>query len=310
MAKNVQRVPLSVLIPTRNEEANLLNSLLPLKGWADQIVVVDSQSTDATCEVARRFGAEVVQFHYQGGWPKKRQWALDNIAWRNEWILLLDADEILTDALKEEVAHAIQSTTFCGYYIKLQPYFLGKRLKHGGFDFWKLSLFRRGMGRLEVRLEEPDHYVGDAEIHAHVTVAGPTGYLKNPIEHRNVSSLFRFIEKHNQYSTLEAARTHAERTGNWSVTDDELAPRLFGGNQAQRRRWLKKRLFHLPGYSVLRFLYSYVARLGFLDGTPGLIYCVFKAIQNFHTKAKLKELELAEKKGKASHGKSLYPSDL
>src|SRR5690606_35260020 len=102
-------VPVSVLIPVRNEAHNLPRCVDALKGWADEVVVVDSQSTDGTIEIAEQYGATVLQFHYQGGWPKKRQWALDTYPFRNDWILLLDADEILLDPIKEEMAAAIRS---------------------------------------------------------------------------------------------------------------------------------------------------------------------------------------------------------
>jgi glycosyltransferase involved in cell wall biosynthesis len=107
-----QRIPISVLIPTRNEARNLPRCLAPLVGWADEIVVVDSQSTDASSDLAESCGARVLQFRYAGGWPKKRQWALDTYSWQNEWVLLLDADEILTDALKDEIEEAIRDPRY------------------------------------------------------------------------------------------------------------------------------------------------------------------------------------------------------
>ena len=94
---------ISALIPVRNEAKNIGRCLEALKGWADEIIVIDSQSTDGTIEIAESYGARVVQFYYEGGWPKKRQWALDNLEFRNKWILLLDADEILPSRLKPEV---------------------------------------------------------------------------------------------------------------------------------------------------------------------------------------------------------------
>ena len=97
---------LSVLIPVRNEARNVGRCLEALRGWADEIVVVDSDSNDGTQEIARSHAANVVQFHYAGGWPKKRQWALDTYAWRNPWILLLDADEIMTAEVRRAISEA------------------------------------------------------------------------------------------------------------------------------------------------------------------------------------------------------------
>ena len=279
-------LPLSVLIPTRNEARNLPRCLEALRG-VGEIYVIDSQSTDETVEIARRHGAKVVQFYYQGGWPKKRQWAMDTLPLAYEWILLLDADEILTAELAEEIRRTIQSPDCNGYYISLRMHFLGRGLRHSGASFAKLSLFRRGKGRYECRLHDQDASMGDMEVHEHVVVRGITRRLENPLIHCNVESLARYIDKHNEYSNWEAAVwTRQEEVG------EELQPSLFG-IEAQRRRWVKRKFLRIPGSPGLFFLYKYVFRLGFLDGVPGLIYCLFQGIQFFHIKAKIYELESA-----------------
>ena len=279
-------VPVSVLIPTRNEEANLPRCLDAVAGWADEVLVVDSQSTDGTIEIAEDYGAEVIQFEYDGGWPKKRQWALDTYDFDNEWILLLDADEILLPPIKSEIAEAIQTDAYDGYWLRFQLHFLGRPLRHGGFDLWKLYLFRHGTGRYERRFEGQDESMSDIEIHEHVVVDGEVGRLQHPVRHENWNSLYRYIEKHNEYSEWEAMLYHEGDSG-------AVEPDLFG-NQAQRRRWLKDLLVRVPGFPLITFLYHYVLRLGFLDGKPGFIYCVLKGVQRFHAKAKWYELELRE----------------
>lgn len=276
-------VPVSVLIPARNEEANLPRCLKAVDGWADEVVVVDSQSTDGTVSIAKSFGADVIQFDYEGGWPKKRQWALDTYPFRNDWILLLDADEILLKPVKREISEAIASDRYNGYWLRFQLYFLGRQLKYGGFDLWKLFLFKRGKGRYERRFENQNAKMSDIEVHEHVVVDGPVGRLSNPVRHENWNSLYRYIEKHNEYSEWEARVYHEGRS-------DDVEPSLFG-NQAQRRRWLKQKLVRLPGFPLLTFFYRYVIRLGFLDGKPGFIYCALKGVQRFHAKAKLYELQ-------------------
>jgi glycosyltransferase involved in cell wall biosynthesis len=281
------RVPISVLIAVRNEVRNLGRCLAPLVGWADEIVVVDSGSIDGTIELAESAGAQVVQFHYTGGWPKKRQWALDTHAWRNDWILLLDADEILTEEIKSEIAAAIEDARYDGYWLSFQSVFLGRMMRYGDTMLWKLFLFRRGKGRYEKRLEQQDATMADIEIHEHVVVDGPTRRLAHPIRHENWNSLDRYIAKHNEYSNWEA---HVLVHG----TTGELRPTLFG-NQAQRRRWLKRKLIVLPGSPLWRFLYIYIFRLGFLDGRSGFIYAMFKLIQTFHVKAKIYELRRAQR---------------
>jgi glycosyltransferase involved in cell wall biosynthesis len=277
------KLPVTVIIPVRNEARNLPRCLEALRE-AGEIYVVDSQSTDSTTEIARNYGAQVVQFHYPGGWPKKRQWAMDNLALAHDWILLLDADEVLTPELTAEIRRAVQNPAINGYYIALQIYFLGRLLRHGDASFWKLSLFRRGKGKYECRLKDQDASMADMEVHEHLQVEAPTARLKNPLIHHNIESLSRYILKHDEYSNWEA-RVLLQPSGG----ESEIPASIFG-SQSQRRRWLKKNLFALPGSPILLFLYRYLLRLGFLDGVPGLIYCGFQAVQMFHTKAKMYEL--------------------
>jgi len=282
------KLPVSAIVAARNEEKNLPRCLEALRD-VGEVYVIDSQSTDATPEIARSFGAKVVQFHYQGGWPKKRQWAMDTLPLECDWVLLMDADEALTPELAEEIRQAIQTPGCDGYYISLRMYFLGRVLRHGDATFWKLSLFRRGKGRYECRLREQDSSMADMEVHEHVVVDGPTRRLNNPLIHHNVESLSRYIQKHNEYSNWEA-RVWVE-----SEPREQLPPSLFG-TQAQRRRWLKQKFLRLPGAPLWLFLFKYVFRLGFLDGIPGLIYCGFQAVQVFHVKAKIFELQQARGK--------------
>jgi len=280
---NPALLPISVIVPIRNEARNLPRCLESL-AVAGEVYVIDSQSTDSSAAIADSYGAKIVQFHYRGGWPKKRQWAMDTLPFAFDWILLLDADEVLTPELAEEIRIAIQNPGVNGFYIRLQLFFLGSILQHGDASFWKLSLFRRGRGRFECRLKDQDASMADIEIHEHVVVEGRTGKLRNSLVHRNIDSLSRYISKHNEYSNWEA-RVLARSAGD----PEEMEADLFG-NQAQRRRWLKGNLYRLPGSPVLLFLYRYIVRLGVLDGTPGLIYCTFQAVQMFHSKAKMYEL--------------------
>lgn len=284
------KLPVSVIIPVRNEAKNLPRCLQALNG-VGEVYVIDSQSTDETVEIARSHGAKVVQFRYQGGWPKKRQWAMDTLPFAYDWILLLDADEVLTPELTQEIHSAIQNPAVDGYAVLLRIWFLGRVLRHGDVGLWKLSLFRHGKGRYECRLKDQDASMADMEVHEHVVVVGATARLHNPVIHHNVESLSRYIQKHDEYSNWES-RVLLQRGD-----DKELPPSLFG-TQAQRRRWLKRELFAVPGSPVLLFLYRYILRLGFLDGVPGLIYCGFQAVQMFHTKAKIYELKSKQHESK------------
>jgi glycosyltransferase involved in cell wall biosynthesis len=285
----------SVIIAVRNEAKNLPRCLQALRD-VGEVYVVDSQSTDETVEVARSHGAQVVQFHYLGGWPKKRQWAMNTLPIAYDWILLLDADEVLTPELADEIRAAIQNPAIDGYSILLRTWFLGRVLRYGDVALWKLSLFRRGKGRYECRLKDQDASMADMEVHEHVVVEGATAKLHSPLIHHNVESLSRYIQKHDEYSNWESRvlLQHGD--------DKDLPPSLLG-TQAQRRRWLKRKLFAVPGSPVLLFLYRYVLRLGFLDGVPGLIYCGFQAVQMFHTKSKIYEMKICELKSKKTEVK-------
>jgi len=267
----------------RNEAHNLRVCLESLRG-VGEVYVIDSQSSDQTEEIARSLGANVVQFHYQGGWPKKRQWAMDTLPLAYDWIFLVDADETLTPELSDEIRQAIRDPNLDGYYIALRMFFLGRPLRHGDAGFYKLSLFRRGKGWFECRLKNQDTSMSDMEVHEHVIVDGKTARLRNPLRHYNIESLSRYIQKHNEYSNWDA-RVWLEG----EASSGELPPAMFG-TQAQRRRWLRKKFFVLPGSPLLFFVYKYILRLGFLDGVPGLIYCGFQGIQFFHIKAKIYEL--------------------
>src|ERR1700691_5590689 len=124
------KLPVSVIIPVRNEAKNLPRCLQALRD-VGEVFVIDSQSADDTVEIARSYGAQVVQFHYQGGWPKKRQWAMNTLPFAYEWILLVDADEVLTPELANEIRLAMQNPAVDGYYVRLRIWFLGRMLRHG-----------------------------------------------------------------------------------------------------------------------------------------------------------------------------------
>jgi glycosyltransferase involved in cell wall biosynthesis len=281
---DTSNLPISVIVAAKNEAKNLPTCLESVRNFGE-VVVVDSQSSDTTAELARAFGANVIQFCYRGGWPKKRQWALDTLPLRHQWIFLLDADESVSPELEAEIRHAVKNPDVNGYYLALEMIFLGRGLRHSGASFYKLALFRRNLGHFECRTSEQDASMCDMEVHEHVVVKGPVLRLRNKLLHRNVESLDRYIQKHNEYSNWEARV--------WSLggsSNNALPPSLFK-SQAQRRRWLRSHFLRWPGSPLAFFFYKYLFRAGFLDGIPGLIYCIFQGIQIFHIKAKLYEVE-------------------
>lgn len=274
---------ITVIVPVKNEEKNLAFCLEPLAGWAAHIVVADSGSTDATGSIAQQYGAEVVQFQYKGGWPKKRQYVLDTYPFQTEWILLLDADEILTAESKRQIEQAIQSNDYQGYYLWFRMEFMGRVLLRSDPGLRKLSLFKTGAGSFEKRYGDQDISMGDMEVHEHVVVQGKVGELMAPITHRNYNNLSRFIIKHDEYSNYEC-RVHiaAEKT---AISEK------FWGTKEQRRRYLKKKLIRNPVAPFLYFLYLYFFKLGFLEGYPGFYYALYQCIYLYFVNAKIYELE-------------------
>ncbi len=203
------RVPVSVLIPIKNEAGNLPRCL-GCVNWADEIIVVDSQSTDGSIEIAQQHGATVVQFEFNGVWPKKKNWALENVPFRNEWVFILDADEVLPEGSEEEFASAIaQAGSIVGYWINRRFNFMGRWLQHAYYPNWNLRLFRHSLGRYEKLTDSPTES-GDNEVHEHVVVNGPTGRLRCELDHYAFPSVEVFVEKHNRYSNWEA-RVAADR---------------------------------------------------------------------------------------------------
>jgi glycosyltransferase involved in cell wall biosynthesis len=289
-AAAVSRTPVSVLIPVRNEEQNLPDCLRHLQ-WASEIFVVDSSSTDDSVRLSERAGARVVQFSWDGQWPKKKNWALANLPFANDWVLIVDADERITDELAREITSAVQDPgDRVGYYINRRLIFMGRWIRHCGYyPSWNLRLVRRGRARYERLAEQEPEQTGDNEVHEHLVPDGPVGYLRSDMLHFAYPTIGAFVEKHNRYSTWEA---HVEVHGRESA----LRPRLLGSPLERRRFWRRvSRL--LPFRPWLRFLYGYVLRLGFLDGRPGLVLCRLLAYYEFLSAAKADEIRLEGVRG-------------
>ncbi|HKP03071.1 MAG TPA: glycosyltransferase family 2 protein [Chthoniobacterales bacterium] len=276
-----ERVPVSVIVPIRNEAANLPRCLACLS-WADEVIVVDSQSTDASIQIAEAAGAQVVQFQFNGTWPKKKNWALENLPFRNEWIFILDADEVLPPGAGQEFARAIaEAGSIAGYWINRRFMFMGKWLRHAYYPNWNLRLFRHSLGRYE-KLTESDTRSGDNEVHEHVIVQGPTGRLRSEMDHYAFPSVDVFVEKHNRYSNWEA-RVSADRQLAGSAA-------RIRSSTVERRRRLKQFSQYLPFRPLLRFLYVYLWQKGFLDGREGYYFARLHGFYEFLSVAKTYEL--------------------
>jgi glycosyltransferase involved in cell wall biosynthesis len=280
------RVPVSVIIPIKNEAVNLPRCLDCVK-WADEIFVVDSQSTDGSIEIAQRRGANVVQFEFNGTWPKKKNWALENLAFRNEWVFILDADEVLPQQAKGEFTKAITDAgDIAGYWINRRFMFMGRWLRHAYYPNWNLRLFQHAHGRYE-KLTDAPTYSGDNEVHEHVLVNGRTAKLQVEIEHYAFPSIDVFVEKHNRYSNWEA-RMAAE-----TLLDSSSGK--ISSQPVNRRRKLKTLSQRLPFRPLLRFLYVYVWQKGFLDGAEGYYFARLHGFYEFLSVAKTRELQKTQR---------------
>jgi glycosyltransferase involved in cell wall biosynthesis len=278
-------IPVTVAVPVKNEERNLGRCLSALSRFTE-VIVVDSGSTDRTLEIAREAGAKVVEFHWNGRYPKKRNWVLLNQTLANPWVLFLDADELVDDRFCDEVA-AAATGRHNGYCLNYTNYFLGRRLKHG-VPQRKLALFKVGAGLYE-RIEEDSWSGLDMEVHEHPVVEGTVGEIRAPVEHNDFRGLDKFLDRHRDYALWEARRfLLLERQS--SVGSPALSPRQRFKYRHIARWW----------YPWFYFLYAYVVRLGFLDGAAGFHYAFYKAWYFLTTRLMIRELRRVDPAARAA----------
>ncbi len=276
----IEKVPVSLLIPCKNEENNIARCIQSVQ-WVDEIFVVDSESSDKTIEIAENLGAKVVQFKYEGGWPKKKNWALENLPFTNEWVLILDADECLPPKAQNEIEEIVSNTheKHSGYWINRRYFFLGKPLKHAYFPNWNLRLFKHKLGRYE-KITDLSTNSGDHEIHEHVVVQGSSGKLNSIMDHHAFPTIESFVEKHNRYSNWEAVVES-------STTDDESSLQHDG---VRGKRKLRRIFRKLPFRPTLRFLYVFLWQRGILDGWRGYVFSRLHAQYEYLSAAKAKAI--------------------
>lgn len=287
----MNKVPVSFLVPIKNEEGNLPRCLSSIQ-WASEIFVVDSQSTDNSVAVAESLGARVVQFKFSGTYPKKKNWALDNLPFSNEWVFILDADEVLPPEFEEEVREITSYSAdkeIVGYWVNRRFQFMGKWLKHAYYPNWNLRLFRHKLGHYE-KLTEIDTSSGDNEVHEHIIVAGKTARMASEMDHYAFPSVEVFLEKHNRYSNWEArvASDHYELHSAPAIQDSAVG----------LRRQLRVLSRHLPCRPMLRFLYVYIWQKGFLDGIEGYYFARLHEFYEFLIVAKTYEIGKQREKKK------------
>jgi len=255
-------IPISVVIPVRNEQASLAECLKRLTSF-DEVLVVDSNSSDKTCQIATNHGADVVQFVWNGRYPKKRNWVLLNQKLRNDWVLFLDADELVTREFCDEVSVATAEYQFDAFWLRYTNYFLGQPLKHGDPQR-KLALFKVGRGLYE-KIDENSWSGLDMEVHEHPVIEGAIGEITAPIDHRDDRGIAKFIERHKDYALWEAGRISQLRNSGEEVW-----------SQLTERQKKKYRNIERWWFAWAYFGWSYVAKRGFLDGMPGFCYAFYK----------------------------------
>jgi glycosyltransferase involved in cell wall biosynthesis len=254
---------LTIAIPTKNEELNLPQCLEAIgSSFAKQIVVLDSGSIDETCSIAKKYGVEVLEFAWNGRFPKKRNWFLCEHPPQTRWVLFLDCDEFLTPQFKEELKRVLPNTQNAGFWLSYSVYFQGTRLK-GGYPLDKLALFRVGSGEYE-RIDEDAWSDLDMEVHEHPIINGSVGFIHSKIDHQDFRGVSHWVSKHNQYSSWEAARFIR-----------------YANDPNVRVRWtwrqkIKYSLMRTPFLGIAYFFGSFFLMGGWRDGFTGLSYAILK----------------------------------
>ena len=263
---------ISVIILTKNEEKDLPLCLTSLN-WCDDIHILDSGSTDSTLKIAKEYNVKTLSNPFES-FGKQRNFALDNFITKYKWILFLDADEIVTPKFKTAIFAATENAgeNVAGFYCCWKMMLDGIWLRHcDNFPKWQFRLMKLGRARFT------DFGHGQKEDQ----VKGQIDYIKEPYLHYGFSKgWFRWIERHNNYSNLEAVvRLHNPRP----FKD------VFAQHASVRNQALKFWLCKLPGWPILRFAQAYLFSFGFLEGRPGFTYCVNMAYYEFLIQIKMRE---------------------
>ncbi len=261
---SMSALPITVVIPVLNEELNLPHCLSALGDAFAHVVVADSGSTDRTCEIAAASGAELLQFKWDGKFPKKRNWVLRNYTFQTPWGFFLDADERVTPEFINELRGTLSVKGPVGFWISFTNWFMGSPLHHGDV-FRKLALFRVGAGEYE-KFPENGWSALDMEIHEHPVLNGSVGAIHSRIQHNDFRSLAHYLAKHDEYAAWEAKRFQ------WLQTSG-----VAEWSQLTTRQRLKYRMLNKPGLGLLYFAASYFLKLGFLDGRSGFYLAAYKA---------------------------------
>lgn len=276
---------ITAIILAKNEEVNIGRCIDSIQGLADRIVVVDSGSTDKTIEIAKSLGAEIYQHIPFEHYAKQFNWALDNVNVQTKWVYRIDADEVVTPELKDEIIDACKKhhdDDVNGFVMRFKIYFMGRFLKHGGiYPFYNLTIFKFGHGRYE------DRAMGE-----HIVLSdGKTIDLKEDCLHYDFKDLSTWVNKHNWYATREVADYAA------TLANKQIDTSLY--HEAEKTKKLRDSLYYrLPKFWRAKFYYwyRYYFKLGFLDGRAGRIHAFLQAYwYRYLIDAKIFEQEIKKK---------------
>jgi glycosyltransferase involved in cell wall biosynthesis len=270
----LERFPITVILLTLDEAENIVPCLERLD-WADEVILVDSGSSDGTVERARSARPDIRVFTNPfEDFGQQRNWALDQTSPKHPWVFFVDADERITPRCAEAIKHAVTSPgPHDGFFVCYRNIFLGRWIRHCKmFPTWQLRVLRVG----RVRYRKEGH--GQREV-----MDGSAGYIDEPFDHLDLSKgLSQWIARHNVYSSNEVELIRRLRR-------EPLKLRELFGDPVRRRRCLKRLGSRLGASPLAWFLYLYVIQRGFLDGKAGLIFCLLRLAQQIHIKAKLVE---------------------
>ena len=269
-------VNVSVFIQTLDEEKNL-EACLAAFAWCDDVVVLDSFSSDRTEAIAKAHGARWIQHEYKGR-AAHQNWAMENISFKYPWVYYSDADERVPKELVDEILCVTSdpTATHVAYQVRRRDHFQGKWIKRSTcYPLWFVRLFR------------PEKIRWDRKANPVPNIDGTVGRLENDYLHYPFSKgISDWIWRHNRYSSYEAEETIK------SLRDKDLViSDLWSGDDVSRRKALKTLSFRLPFRPLLKFLYLYFFRRGFIDGIPGLQYCVLQSIYEFFIVLKINEIK-------------------
>ncbi|GEO10448.1 glycosyltransferase family 2 protein [Segetibacter aerophilus] len=277
----MSRLDLTIAIPVKNEEKNLEQCLQSIgDDLVIEIVVIDSGSTDSTKLIAENYGASVLNFEWDGKFPKKRNWFLKNYNIQSKWVLFLDADEYLTQDFKSELRIALKDEEKVGFWLSYTIYFMGKQLK-GGYPLKKLALFKVGAGEYE-KIDEDQWSKLDMEVHEHPILDGKVGRIKNRIDHQDFRGVSDYIIKHNEYSNWEAKR---------------FLKTILSKSEKKKWTWkqkLKYKLMQGPFIGLAYFFGSFLFYGGFRDGSRGLAFAILKMAYFTQVYCKINEPQIAD----------------